>query len=176
MSWRAVVKEHVFEVGARRHIVVQWQCVVQVCVVIGKTQVSVAYGCYLLAYFLWKPNVVLVADGHVLSCGTQQGRVKVAVEPQLLVVAEQLEQARVCLGIGLQYVPGVVGRAVVLHNDFVQGVILRQYGVHLLAQKLLAIVGAHNYRHGEWSAVVIVHSIQRYAKFIVMTEECCHYF
>ena len=44
------------------------------------------------------------------------------------------------------------------------------------AQKLLAIVGAHNYRHGEWSAVVIVHSIQRYAKFIVMTEECSHYF
>lgn len=36
VSWRAVVKEHVFEVGARRHIVVQWQCVVQICVVIGK--------------------------------------------------------------------------------------------------------------------------------------------
>ena len=160
VSGDGVAEEQADHVGRWADVALQWLLEAAVAVVVGEAKLCRPYSLHLSAYLAGKPYVVLVADGNEVARSPEHGCMEVAVESHLLHIAVCFDEARVVSLVSFKQVPCVVCGAVVLHDDFVQGVVLRQDGFHLLAQKTPAVVGAHDDRHTMCCIVLCFHSEQ----------------
>ena len=100
---------------------------------------------HLLFYLLAEPDVVLVGNGDKVRlslCGTAQDVMEVLVAAFVGLVLAYL-YGGVLGGILAQDVHRAVGGAVVLDDDFMDGIGLCQDGVQLFPQEFLSIVGTH---------------------------------
>ena len=104
----------------------------------ARAEQMVANGLHLLFYLLGRPEVVLVADGDVLTPCFPHGTEEVAVDTQPDGIAADPELRMPCR-IFLQNVHCTVGGTVVLHQYLQHGIGLLKEGVKLLSQVFLAV-------------------------------------
>ena len=113
----------------------------------------------------------MVRDGDVVSGGLLECGIKVGVESQVLFVLEHLDVA-VPGSVFLQDVQGGVCRAIVSYDDFMDGISLREDGVHLFAQILFPVVSAHHHRYRTVSHVHCFLSAAKLGVFFLSGPVC----
>ena len=91
-------------------------------------------------------NHAVIRDGqgvHAPGLGTGDGREKIVVVAQVLFVADQADE-RVLPLVFPDNPAGLVGRTVILDEDFADGAGLPEDGVELRGEILRSVVGTHH--------------------------------
>ena len=142
----AIVEEDVLEIGAWLDQHVERLFVFWVGIVCRYAEIGLPDGLYLSAYFLWKPNVVLVAKGDKIAFSLERCSVEIPVEAQTLFVKKQADVI-VSGRIVLEQLACAIGRPIVLYDDFMERIVAGQHRIELFAQEGHTVVGAHHHRY-----------------------------
>ena len=142
VSGGTVVKQQVFQVVAGNDHFFHLPFLVNgIGMIAGNAEVVCADGGYLFGNFFRVPDIVLVGNGDEISGCLFQCILKVAVEAEVLRMLFNSDK-RILRGIFPGDVQRMVGRPVVLNNQFVDGISLADDAVQLCFQEAFAVVGA----------------------------------
>ena len=108
-----------------------------------KTDVMIADGSHLLLYLGRKPDIILIAESHKIARCLHRSRLEILIESQIAGIAREMYD-RILLGIGCANRHRIIRRTIILDDDLLQGIGLREYGIQLLPDIFGTIVGAHN--------------------------------
>lgn len=142
VSGGTVVKQQVFQVVSGNDCFFHLTFLISgVGVIAGNAEVVRTDGLYLFGDFFRIPDIVLVGNGDEISGGLFQCILKIAVEAEVLCMLFNSDK-RILRGIFPGDVQRMVGRPIVLNNQFVDGISLADDAVQLCFQEAFAVVGA----------------------------------
>ena len=112
----------------------------------GETKVMLPYRFHLPGYFLRKPHVILVADGHEIPRRPLCCRLKVEIKAQVSLVSRK-QDIRIYLCIFLTNANRAIRGPIVLDDNLLDRISLGKYRIQLLSDVLFTIICTHNYRN-----------------------------